>query len=109
MQNRANWYREKSGWVKATRPACEGFPGSGIGNYCATKSHFPRGPGLEEDAADLFVAGPEPCPTDDAVNQTFFLPVSADVSHRQIYSFALGCHRHMIRGLGRAARPFRLG
>ena len=95
--------------MKATRPACEGFPDSGIGNYCATKSHFPRGPGLEEDAANLFVAGPELYPTDDAVNQTCFLPVSADVSHLKIGSFALGRHRRMIRGLGRVAGPFRLG
>jgi hypothetical protein len=59
--------------VKATRPARGGFPGSGIGNYCATKSHFPRGPGTDKDAANLFVGGPDLSPTDDVVNQTFFL------------------------------------
>jgi hypothetical protein len=59
--------------VNATRPAREGFPGSGIGNYCATKSHFPREPGTDKDAANLFVAGPDLFSAEGGVNQTFFL------------------------------------
>jgi hypothetical protein len=59
--------------VKATRPAREGFPGSDIGNYCATKSHFPREPGTDKDAANLFVGGPDLFPAEGGVNQTFFL------------------------------------
>ena len=72
--------------MKATRPAREGFPGSGIGNYCATKSHFPREPGTDKDAANLFVGGPELFPTGDAVNQTFFLQALTSCTAKHIAS-----------------------
>jgi len=73
--------QRKVGMSEGNAPAREGFPGSGIGNYCATKSHFPREPGTDKDAANLFVGGQDLFPL--RAGELDLLPARADVSHRQ--------------------------